>query len=80
MNSAQVIEELTAICIRQAEIIQEQAFVIEQLGAQAAEDHGTADKLEALTGYTGHEERRPVVAAAYLTGNRGNTVGRTGGI
>lgn len=48
MNSVELIEELTAICIRQAEIIKAQAEVIEQLGAQALEDPSLAERLNEL--------------------------------
>lgn len=37
-TNIQLIEELTEICIQQAKIIKEQAFILEQLGAQSLED------------------------------------------
>lgn len=50
MSRVGIIEELTDICVRQAEIIKAQAFVIEQLGAQALEDEALAARLQALVG------------------------------
>lgn len=50
MTTAQLIEELTDICERQAEIIKTQAFTIEQLGAQAQEDGALAARLRELVG------------------------------
>lgn len=50
MNQTALIEELTAICVRQAEIIKAQAFMIEQLGAQAAEDEALTARLSEITG------------------------------
>lgn len=38
MNSADLIAELTDICIRQAEIIKAQAYVLEQFGAEVMEE------------------------------------------
>lgn len=38
MSQTQLIEELTDICIRQAEIIKAQAYILAQLGAQAHEE------------------------------------------
>lgn len=35
MNQAELIDELTGICIQQAEIIKTQAYALEQLGAAA---------------------------------------------
>ena len=60
MSSAEVIEKLADICVRQAEIIKAQAFVLEQLGAQAVEDEALSARLQALVGdvNTG-EYRRP---------------------
>ena len=55
MNSAQVIDELTNICIRQAEIIRTQAFELEQLGAQAREERSISDRLQELVGCAGKE-------------------------
>ena len=42
MTTAQLIEELTNICERQAEIIKLQAFVLEQVKAQVREDEAAA--------------------------------------
>lgn len=50
MSRVELIEELTDICIRQAEIIKAQAFVIEQLGAQASEDHVLDTRIQLLVG------------------------------
>lgn len=44
MNSVDLIAELTDICIRQAEIIKAQAYVLEQFGAEVMED----DRLKEL--------------------------------
>lgn len=44
MSSPEVIKELTGICIRQAEIIKAQAYLIEQLGAQAMEEAALAER------------------------------------
>lgn len=50
MNNARVIEELSDICCRQAEIIKAQAFALGQLGAQVKEEEAQAarDRLRAL--------------------------------
>lgn len=50
MSQAALIEELTAICIRQAEIIKAQAFVMGQFGAQALEDEALAARLSEIAG------------------------------
>lgn len=50
MTRIELIEELTDICIKQAEIIESQAFVLEQLGAQALEDPELAARLKQLVG------------------------------
>ena len=42
MTTAQLIEELTNICERQAEIIKLQACVLEQVNAQVREDEAAA--------------------------------------
>lgn len=44
MSSTELIAELTDICIRQAEIIKAQAYLLEQLGAQAEEDEALAER------------------------------------
>lgn len=60
MSSAEVIEKLADICVRQAEIIKAQAFVLEQLGAQAVEDEALSARLQALVGDVNTAEyRRP---------------------
>ncbi len=38
MTKIELISELTDICIRQAEIIKAQAYMLEQLGAEAREE------------------------------------------
>lgn len=50
MSCVELIEELTDICVRQAEIIKAQAFVLEQLGAQSQEDATLAARLRELAG------------------------------
>jgi hypothetical protein len=60
MSRVGIIEELTDICVRQAGIIKAQAFVIEQLGAQALEDEALAARLQALVGDVNTaEDQRP---------------------
>lgn len=60
MSSAEVIEKPADICVRQAEIIKAQAFVLEQLGAQALEDEALAARLQALVGDVNTaEDQRP---------------------
>lgn len=60
MSRVGIIEELTDICVRQAKIIKAQAFVIEQLGAQALEDEALAARLQALVGDVNMaEDQRP---------------------
>jgi hypothetical protein len=60
VSSAEVIEKLADICVRQAGIIKAQAFVIEQLGAQALEDEALAARLQALVGDVNTaEDQRP---------------------
>lgn len=55
-----MIEKLANICVRQAEIIKAQAFVLEQLGAQAVEDEALSARLQALVGDVNTAEyRRP---------------------
>lgn len=50
MNSTRLIEELSDICVRQAEIIKEQAFALELLGARVKEEGAQAaqDRLREL--------------------------------
>lgn len=47
-----LITELTGICVRQAEIIQAQQYVIEQFGAQVREEQALAgrNRLRELAG------------------------------
>ncbi len=60
MSRVGIIEELTDICVQQAEIIKAQAFAIEQLGAQALEDEALAARLQALVGDVNMaEDQRP---------------------
>ena len=60
MSRVGIIEELTDICVRQAEIIKAQAFEIEQLGAQALEDEALTARLQALVGDVNMaEDQRP---------------------
>lgn len=42
MTKTELIAELTDICIRQAEIIKAQAYVLEQFGAQVQEEEALA--------------------------------------
>ena len=58
MSSAEVIEKLADICVRQAEIIKAQAFVLEQLGAQAVEDEALSARLQTLVGDVNMAEYR----------------------
>ena len=57
MNRVELIDELTGICIRQAEIIRAQALIIEQFGAQALEDSEVATRLRQLAENTDIAER-----------------------
>lgn len=52
MGTPELIEELTDICIRQAEIIKAQAFILEQFGAQVQEEEALAqrNRLKSLAG------------------------------
>ncbi len=52
MSSAELISELTDICIRQAEIIKAQQYVIEQFGTQIREEESLAarNRLRELVG------------------------------
>ena len=52
VSRVELIDELTDICIRQAEIIRAQALTIEQFGAQALEDSEVAARLQQLVGNT----------------------------
>lgn len=44
MSNAEVIAELTDICVRQAEIIKVQQYVISQFGEQIREDEVLAER------------------------------------
>lgn len=44
MKKTELIAELTDICIRQAEIIKAQAYVLEQFGAQVREEEALATR------------------------------------
>ncbi len=44
MDKTGLIAELTDICIRQAEIIKAQAYVLEQFGAQVREEEALAER------------------------------------
>lgn len=52
MGNTELIAELTDICIRQAEIIKDQAYVLEQFGAQIKEEEALAEqnRLRELVG------------------------------
>lgn len=50
MDSIQLIEKLTEICIQQAKIIKEQSFILEQFGAQSLEDGEIPSRLNELVG------------------------------
>ncbi len=44
MDKTELIADLTDICIRQAEIIKAQAYVLEQFGAQVREEEALAER------------------------------------
>lgn len=52
MTSVELISELTDICICQAEIIKAQAYMLEQLGAEAREEEALRElnRLKAIAG------------------------------
>lgn len=52
MSNAELIAELTDICIRQAEIIKAQTYALEQLGAQVMEEEALKEqnRLRAIAG------------------------------
>ncbi len=52
MRSVELIAELTDICVRQAEIIKAQQYVIEQFGEQVREEEALAaqNRLRELVG------------------------------
>ena len=52
MSSVELIAELTDICIRQAEIIKAQAYMLEQFGAEVREEEALLERnrLREITG------------------------------
>ncbi len=62
MSQAELIDRLTGICIRQAEIIKAQAEVLEQVGAMVMEEE-RADIGRTLTDLIGHDETPDAVQA-----------------
>lgn len=52
MSDIELISELTDICICQAEIIKEQAYMLEQLGAEIKEEEALRERnrLKAIAG------------------------------
>ena len=52
MSQIELIAELTDICIRQAEIIKAQAYLLAQLGAEIQEEEALRERnrLKAITG------------------------------
>lgn len=52
MSNAELIAELTDICIRQAEIIKAQFYMLEMMGAEVREDEALRerDRLKAIIG------------------------------
>ena len=52
MGATELIGELTDICIRQAEIIKAQAYVLEQFGAEVREEEALRERerLRAIAG------------------------------
>jgi len=52
MSGVELISELTDICIRQAEIIKAQAYVLEQFGAEVMEEERLKE-LNRLRGVAG---------------------------
>ena len=52
VNNVEVIAELTDICVRQAEIIKAQQYIIAQFGTQVVEEQALAERnrLRELTG------------------------------
>lgn len=52
MSSIELITELTDICIRQAEIIKAQAYVLAQFGAEVKEEEALREqnRLKAVVG------------------------------
>lgn len=54
MNT-KLVDELTDICVNQAEIIRDQAYVLEQFGAEIREEEALAqrNRLREITGELG---------------------------
>ena len=52
MSGVELISELTDICIRQAEIIKAQAYVLEQFGAEVMEEESLKElnRLRSIAG------------------------------
>lgn len=48
MSKVELLDELTDICIRQAEIIKAQAYVLEQFGSQVREEEALAQRNRLL--------------------------------
>lgn len=44
VTNSELIEELSDICVRQAEIIKAQQYIIEQFGAQVREEQALAER------------------------------------
>jgi hypothetical protein len=44
VSKTELVAELTDICIRQAEIIKAQAYILEQFGAQVREEDAAAEQ------------------------------------
>ena len=44
VNNVELITELTGICVRQAEIIKAQQYIIAQFGAQVREEQALAER------------------------------------
>ncbi len=57
MTQIELISELSDICIRQAEIIKAQAYVLEQLGAEAREEDALRElnRLREIVGTWGED-------------------------
>ena len=45
MDQSETIAELTDICVRQAQIIKAQEYIIEQLGAEAREEEALRERI-----------------------------------
>jgi hypothetical protein len=48
VSNTELIEELTDICIRQAEIIQDRAYVLEQFGAATMEEESLRSRFRTV--------------------------------